>query len=646
LQGAAAFEPVPGTPYFSGHDGGGQLIGWVAKSTDVASIKAYSGKPLVTLIGVNPKGEIAGAKLLHHSEPILLVGIPEKALHDFIAFYPGKPATSRVTVGKSSDSKALQVDIISGATVTALAQNQTILKTARQLGVDVGVVDIATARPGRFIVEAEPWSWQKMVDQGVFGRLSVSEEEMGVPNPEGNFIDLWYTIADPPQIGIPLLGEGTYAHLSKQLEPGQHLFVVLGNGSNSFKGSAFVRGGIFDRVRVRQGLRELVFRDTDYDNVPTLFAEDAPEFKEGAVFISRGAQVDPGQEFELLFLGSRYDQKGAYSREFHEFPSKHRLPSSIYHVEASDLDAPTYKQAWRNRRTDVVILGVFLLAVIGIFALRRWSTASLKRLQVMHISVMAFAFVVMGLYMGAQPSITQVLTLIDSLVGEWRFDLFATAPLIFISWVFIAVVSLIWGRGVFCGWVCPYGALTELINKAAVKLKIKQFEPPQRGPHKWLRYVILFGLIPIFLLAPIFAEQLAEVEPFKTTFLVAPWTRHWGFTLWWALLLVAAVFTWRPFCRFICPLGAALALFGSFRLSGPRRRVFCSKCTICTKTCEPQAIRADGTIDPRECLSCMECEANYRDVETCPPLVGIERLTQKGVTGEKLVQLKKDARTL
>ena len=76
-------------------------------------------------------------------------------------------------------------------------------------------------------------------------------------------------------------------------------------------------------------------------------------------------------------------------------------------------------------------------------------------------------------------------------------------------------------------------------------------------------------------------------------------------------------------------MGAGLALFNTFRFAGPRRRNFCESCNICERGCEPKAIRPDGTIDPRECLSCMDCEASYRNHEQCPPLVGIDRLMAK-----------------
>src|SRR3989338_7846014 len=61
-------------------DGERELIGYVFLSTDIVDIPAYSGKPVVTLIGMNIAGKIVGVKVLRHSEPILLVGIPESEL--------------------------------------------------------------------------------------------------------------------------------------------------------------------------------------------------------------------------------------------------------------------------------------------------------------------------------------------------------------------------------------------------------------------------------------------------------------------------------------------------------------------------------------------------------------------------------------
>lgn len=625
LPGAERFEVEKDNAFVTGFNASGEVVGWVGRSTDIVDIKAYSGKPLITLIALGEDGNIKGARLIKHSEPILLVGIPVKLLHDFIAKYVDLPAISKVVVGKTTDPDVIEMDMISGATVTALAQNQTILKTARVMGLSTGAVSVADTNPGHFVKSDTLLSWSEMEQMGVFGRLTVTEAQVGIKDPQGVMVDLYYAMIDAPQVGRSLLGDLVYNRSMKELEKGQHLFLVLGNGTGSFKGSAFVRGGIFDRVRITQGLSELTWRDTDYKNFPKPHAIGSPLFKEGALFTARDTAIDPGQSFDFHFLGSRYT--GALKREFHEFKSSYRLPSSIYKVDKALDEEPMYVQQWRNRKMDVGFLLLYLFAVILIFVLRSYSTRSIKLLLRLHIVLMAVGFVLIGLKMHAQPSVTQVLTLIPTVLGKGSWELFLMAPLIFILWIFIALVSIIWGRGVFCGWVCPYGSMSELVYKLGMFLGIKEVEIPRK--YTFIRYAILLFLIVVYLYNSVQGELMAEVEPFKSTFLVRPWDRGLGYFGYWILLFMAAGVMFRPFCRILCPLGAALAILGSFRFSGPKRRKFCGSCTICAKLCEPKAIRPDGTIDPRECLSCMECEATYRSDEKCPPLITLKKLSKK-----------------
>ncbi|WP_164066374.1 4Fe-4S binding protein, partial [Serratia marcescens] len=81
------------------------------------------------------------------------------------------------------------------------------------------------------------------------------------------------------------------------------------------------------------------------------------------------------------------------------------------------------------------------------------------------------------------------------------------------------------------------------------------------------------------------AEKLAEVEPFKTTFLVGISHRAWPYGLFVCTLLGISLFVERPYCKYICPLGAALAMPSTFRWFGLRRKQDCNSCKACAVGC-------------------------------------------------------------
>ena len=117
-------------------------------------------------------------------------------------------------------------------------------------------------------------------------------------------------------------------------------------------------------------------------------------------------------------------------------------------------------------------------------------------------------------------------------------------------WSYVAVALIFWGRGVFCGWLCPFGALQELANGAARRIGV-----PLKVPfwlHERLRalkFVIFLALFAVALGSMAQAQRLAEVEPFKTA-IVLRFLRDWPFVAWALLLLAAGLFIERFFCRY------------------------------------------------------------------------------------------------
>ena len=138
----------------------------------------------------------------------------------------------------------------------------------------------------------------------------------------------------------------------------------------------------------------------------------------------------------------------------------------------------------------------------------------------------------------------------------------------------------------------PFGSLSELIYKVAGAIGLKRFQRAlPKALHdklKWIKYGVFFGLLAVSMFSMTTAEMLAEVEPFKTTFLVGWFQRSWPYTLFAAGLLALSIFVERPFCKYLCPLGASLAMPSTFRWFGLRRKQECSSCKACAMAAAPR----------------------------------------------------------
>ncbi len=647
--------PAEGTPPTAPVFAGDELVGYLFLNSDVSNSIGYSGKPIHIVVGLDLDGRITGAALVGHSEPIVLVGIPERLVVEFIDGYGGTDAL-QFAVPEVRD--ALPADIVSGATVTIMVIDDSIKRAAikvaraRGLGGLTGGEPIA-AGPKRSIDMSVTGTkdWITLLGDGSVRRLSLSvgqvneafqdageDKAAGRPesdNPEDSFIDLFVAPATIPTIGRSLLGDAEYELMLSRLAPGENAIIVAGNGHYSFKGSGYVRGGIFDRIQLIQGENGARFRDRQHRKLSDLAARGAPRFNEVSLFtIPADTEFDPTEPWRLQLLAQR--AIGAIERAFTTYAVSYLPLDEYIRVEApavqvaSVLDAtadegpPLWQRIWEARVADVVVLTIAIGTLTLIFFFQDWLVRRPKLANGVRIGFLIFTVGWIGFYAQAQLSVVNVLTFSSALLNDFRWDYFLTEPLIFILWFAVIASLLFWGRGAYCGWLCPFGALQELLNKLARWVRIPQFTVPW-GLHEriWpVKYMIFLGLLGLSLSSLVMAERFAEVEPFKTA-IVLRFVRDWPFVVYAIGLLAAGLFVERFFCRYLCPLGAALALPGRLRMfEWLRRYKQCgSPCQICAKECMVQAIHPAGQINPNECLYCMHCQIVYFDDHKCPVMV-------------------------
>lgn len=632
---------------------GGEPIGYVFLNSDFVSAIGYSGKPIHVLLALDPEGVLVGAKLVDHHEPIVLIGIPEQKITAVIDGYLG------LDIGEvaRADHSDRDIDIVSGATVTIMVIDDSILragiKVARRFSL-AGLTPEASRDTGPKaeidMSQKSVESWETLLGDGSVRRLSLSIgdinrafEESGdlvaaqraESGPETDaFIDLHAALVSVPSVGISLLGAAEHANLEKRLEPGQQAILLASSGRYSFKGSGYVRGGIFDRFQVIQGDNAYRFRDRDHKRLRRVAAEGAPDFADVDLFrIPKGQSLDPTKPWRVELLVSR--ETGPTDKAFLTFALDYRLPDRFLLIEAvEEPDAasvvsveeapPLWQTLWRDKAWQVVVLGVALSILTLIFFLQTWLVHRPRLTDGIRLGFLVFTLFGLGFYANAQLSVVNTMTFSNALISGFSWDYFLMEPLIFILWFSVAASLLFWGRGAFCGWLCPFGALQELTNRLAKLARVPQIAVPwwlheRLWPLKYMIFLLLFGLS---LYSLEFAERLAEVEPFKTV-IILKFAREWPYVVFALTLLAAGLFIERFYCRYLCPLGAALALPGRLRMFEwlKRYRECGAPCQRCAKDCMVQAIHPEGHINPNECLYCLHCQTLYQDDHRCPVMI-------------------------
>ncbi|MBK7136785.1 MAG: 4Fe-4S binding protein [Rhodocyclales bacterium] len=303
-------------------------------------------------------------------------------------------------------------------------------------------------------------------------------------------------------------------------------------------------------------------------------------------------------------------------------------------------EEPEWVAIWKNRQFDIAVLvgGLVLLSFVLIF--QDWLARDPTLLTYVRNGFHVYTLFFIGWWGLAQLSVINVLTFTGSVMSGFRWENFLIDPMMFILWGFVAMTLLLWGRGVYCGWLCPFGALQELILIASRKLKLPQFEFSDAVHERLvaLKYIILILLFGISLQSISEAAWYAEVEPFKTV-ITMRFQREWNYVLYALILIGVAAVNRKFYCKYLCPLGAALAIPGRFRLFEwwLRRRKECGKpCQVCANQCSVRAIRQTGEINANECHYCLDCQVIYYNDKVCLPLIDRrKRREQQLVRGQE-----------
>jgi len=271
---------------------------------------------------------------------------------------------------------------------------------------------------------------------------------------------------------------------------------------------------------------------------------------------------------------------GEPDSSFGEAQAEREFAAPTAVVDATDEGSPYFLH---DQLTKLLLVLGFSLAALAIiwtrrFGLRRWLLAA---------SVVVLGFIVGGLLC----PISAVQNII--LKASTGYLLLFLVP---------TITALFMGR-LFCGYVCPFGALQELLH-------VKRFR--RSIPARWMRFLrwLPFVLLGMLVLRVLSTNVLTwnGGTPFKAffTFGGTPLTLALS-----GLLALASLVLFRPFCRVFCPLGAWLSLVSRFSPFRLRKSAACVSCSQCDHACA-SGIITNGKARTEDCLLCGEC------IRVCP----------------------------
>ena len=642
-----------------------EVTGYIFESIDFVSIPGFSGTPFNVLITLEADGKLKTAQVIAQHEPVFLDGLGPEPMHQFAAQYSGKSVLRNIRVMPAhTKRKAMDddttVDGVAKATASVHILNETIISAALTVArAKLNISAQPVRLPGRPKMDMfEKKTFAQLLKDGLvvhhpilnrdIEKLYAGTDAEGLVNtvlksPDETYADIYMAYINTPIVGINLLGEAKYRKMM-QLMSGDDAIWFAVQGADEPFGNEYIHGANPENIILKQAGGTLSIRDYSYDD--PLAPADAPAYPYAIIRASSGSGFDPASPWEMDLRVFR--KKGLiYPEVFHADIATNIQPIEKYFdiptaEESASSATSGWKAIWKDRLVDVVILVAALAVLTYLLFQQKASTSSAKRFEYLRIAFLVFTLLIIGFNDQAQLSIVTLAGLVKAVTVTHDYGFLLWDPVSLVLWVYVITTAFIWGRGAFCGWLCPFGAMQELVAWVVRPLKIKQVKVPVKLDQslRYLKYIVLIGFLAVAAFNPGRTETVAEVEPFKTA-ITLMFVRTWPFVLYAVLLVLANLFVYKAFCRYLCPLGAMMAILGKFRRwDWLKRRVECgSPCQLCKHQCRYGAISTQGKIIYDECFQCLDCVEIYHNPKRCVPIVLANRRQERAAELAKSAQI-------
>ena len=653
---ADGIASIDGDPPVATINGNGEAVGYVFSTHETVRPTGYAGESFDIMVALGIDGTIRGHRMLEHHEP--LIGrhkLSGTHLDEFLSELHGLDLVT------AQRFRPTNYDGVSRATVSAEAMRRATTAAAITVGRLKGLV--AEDRNGLWLdrFSFAEYTWDELVEEGSIRSLSLTNEDIqkafsqngsapGDMVKPGNApaITLYTALVTPPSIGRNLFGFKVFRQMSRDIETGEYQLMIVSSGKYRWLPNNPWKEEVFDKIYIVQNGNVIRLLSKNFYAVYRLWIDGKPDLNQGGWFrIPADTGFDPVQDWTLEVNISPETPSGL-SIQSAPLSLPYKIPPHYVMGTTSALEDAGLKEAeyigigswrvstltdwqrtWIDKQWSIVGLILLLTATSLIMLLSHRLARSKQIHRTLRILVLGITLLWLGWIAGTQLTILSVINYVTIAIRGANWDSVLFDPLLVILTGYVLVTLVLWGRGLFCGWLCPFGALQELLAKIATFLRIPQVNVRHSIQNKaWiLKYVLVTGIIGLTFYSTHWATQAAEVEPFKTA-ITLRFDRSWPYVFYALVLLSLGLFIERFYCRYLCPLGAMLAIAGRFHFFNRlKRRPECGNpCHLCERSCPIGAIAPTGSINMNECLQCLDCQVEYYDDTRCPPLVQLKKM--------------------
>ncbi|MDY0051467.1 MAG: 4Fe-4S binding protein [Aliarcobacter sp.] len=610
-----------------------ELHSYIFETFDYAPIAGFSGGKMNLLVSIDLEGNFLEIHILDQDEPVFVSGLGIESFVTFLKQYKGKSLKNSIKIGTSKDqTSSVHIDGVTKATASVKIANDIILGSAVQVAKEklLGVAPKEIHHPKKDLLEK--YTWDELIKNKLVTNIKVSKAQLenlfedtqykiDLPDDEKNelAIDLYIADLSIPSVAQNLLKISTQKEMQEHLRKTDEAILIFANGEFNFLTDKFIPRSSPDELEIKQDGFSLNIRDGDY---LIEFLDNIPKFSQSIILeVDKRYDFDPSSLWTLNIKTVRGNDSIFLTPEARQLTVDIEPIKDYFQIEKEEK-TPIWLTSIYEQKFKLISLTIFLTFL---FILLYKYQVLLTKLRYKRTILLAITLFFIGWYSQGQLSMVTVLGVIKAIVNSQSLSFLLYDPFSLIIWFFVFVSLVLWGRGTFCGWLCPYGALQEFSHNLGRLLRLPRIRVSEKLNDKlvYIKYIILAALILAVIFAPKLAESLVEVEPFKTSITLI-FDRQIPYVIYALFWLFLGMFLFKGFCRYICPLGAFLSILGKLRILDwlPRRYECGNPCNNCHKSCNYQAIdKKSGAIKYTDCFQCMDCVQIYSDENLCKILI-------------------------